>query len=308
MKISDTVKYVLVFILLAAFGLWYGGSWAYRTQYKTPRTELGDEIARFEQANAQYKTTIQTMQQFVKGNQTYYTRSFPLYTNSARTLYQNWLSELAKFCDVKTPQIQSYQPTRPAAGYGFNYRFQLSGQFSKEGFARFLYEFYWAPYLQRVVSITILPVEKSELMNVDMIFDGTALYPPPEPYYYPLKDKLPENYHRKLSSGPFTAYSAVAERSLLQYTRSGLDKADYTYLTSIISTNGIPEIWFTDRTTTSPEPAVYRVGDMIRIGSVVAKLVEIEQDYIAFERGTQLWLLSVGECLNRAFAVPPEAK
>ena len=309
MKVSDTVKYVLVFTCLAAFALWYGGTWAYRTQYKTPRTELGTEIARFEQFNAQFDTTIKSMQQFVKGNQAYYTRSFPLYSNSARTLYQNWLSEVAKCCDVKNPQIESYQPTRPAAGYGFNYRFQLQGQFSKDGFARFLYEFYWASYLQRLVSVTLMPIEKSELMDVVMIFDGTALFPPPEPYYYPLKDKLPENYHRRLSSGPFSAYSAVADRSLLQYTKSGLDKADYTFLTSIISNNGVAEIWFTDRTTTSPEPDIYRVGDTIRIGSVVGKLVDIEHDYVVFERGAgQLWLLSAGECLNRAFAVPPEAK
>ncbi len=298
---------ILLLIGFVLFVLWYGGTWAYRTQYKEPRAKLNKAITDFEAYTKQFQANIATMQTFLQGNQNYYYRSLPRIPNSARMLYQNWLLELGQFCGIEEPQIDSYNPTQ--AAYGYAYRFQMQGRLSSEGLARFLYEFYWAPFLHRIASLQITPIEKSENMKIDAVFEGAALYPPSDPNaYYPLRDKLPEGYFKRLASGPFATYASVANRSLTQYARPGLDKADYTYLTAVNYVNGVPEIWLTDRTAASGEPIVVHLNDKIRIGSFVGTLVEAEDENVIFDLNGRHWLLTNGECLNRAFALPPEAR
>ncbi len=297
---------ILFFAGFGLFALVYGGYWAYGSLYKAPREELTKKIAEYETANAEMERQIQTMSEFVQTNQTYLTRSLPQSVVAVRTLYQHWLSEVATFCDMEEPRIDSYNPTQTT--WCYDYRFQLRARVSSEGFARFLFEFYWAPYLHRIVSITLTPVEKSELMNVDMTLEGIALYPLQTGAAYPLADKLPQGWHKRLASGPFATYHAVADRNLLQYARAGVDRADYVYITFINVENGEPQLWLTDRTSGSTEPIVVKLNETIKVGSFIARFVETDGDYVVFDRDGQYWLLESGERLSQAYALPPEAR
>ncbi|MCL2304647.1 MAG: hypothetical protein FWC43_04820 [Planctomycetaceae bacterium] len=298
---------ILFFTGFGLFALVYGGFWAYGSLYKEPRLRLTKEISQYEQANEKYETQIAQMREFVQKNQqAYLVRSFPRSELAVRTLYQHWLSELAAFCDFEEPRILSSLPVRST--WCYMYRFQLQGRVSSEGFARFLFEFYWAPYLHRIVSFTLSPIENSEWMNLDMTLEGIALYPPTNDAAYPLRDKLPEGWHKRLASGPFSTYQAVAERNFLQYSKSGVDRADYTTITFINIENGEPQLWLTDRTQNSTAPIVVKQGDSVKIGSFVAAFVEADGDYAVFDHDGQYWLLEIGEPLSKAYAIPPEIR
>jgi len=298
---------ILFFAVASLFGLAYGGYWAYGSLYKAPRIELTKEITQFEQNNELLEANIATMSSFVEDNQhTYLSRSFPQSATAVRTFYQHWLSEVATFCDFVELQIVSFDPTQTA--WCFHYRFHLRGRVSSEGFARFLYEFYWAPYLHRVTSFSLIPVEQSDLMIVDMTIEGIALYRMPTVVDYPLFDRLPEGWHKRLASGPFSTYQTVADRNLLQFTRAGVDLADFTAITFINIENGEPQLWLTDRTSSSTKPIVVKLNDTVKIGSFVAKFIESDGNYAIFDRDGQYWLLEIGERLSQAFALPPEAR
>ena len=297
---------ILFFAAFGLFALVYGGYWAYGSLYKAPRDVLSKEIADYENANTQTEQQIKTMTEFVYTNQTYLTRSFPRSVVAVRTLYQHWLSDLAIFCDMEEPQIESYNPTQ--LPWCYNYRFQIRGRISSEGFARFLFEFYWAPYLHRIASITMTPIEKSDMISVDMVLEGVTLYPPPINQTYPLADQLPQGWSKRLASGPFSTYEAVASRNLLQYAKSGIDKADYTYITSISVENGNAEIWLTDRTSGTLEPMIVKLNEPIKVGSFIAMFIETDGNFVVFDRDGQRWLLESGERLSQAYAIPPEAQ
>ena len=298
---------ILFFTAFGLFALIYGGFWAYGSLYKAPRLKLTEAITQFQQANEQMESQIGQMSTFVEANrQTYLTRSFPQSPVAVGTLYQHWLSELATFCDFEEPQIVAFPPTRSA--WCVAYRFQLRGRVTSEGLARFLYEFYWTPYLHRVASFSLMPIKESDLMNIDMTFEGITLYPFASGTEPPLRDQLPGGYHKRLASGPFATYQTVAERNLLQYTRSGTDRADYTSITFISVENGEPQLWLTDRTSSSTEPIVVKLNEPIKIGSFVAKFIDSDGDYALFDRDGQYWLLEIGERLNQAFAIPLEAQ
>ena len=297
-------------LFFAGFGLFvliYGGYWVYGSLYKAPRLKLNEEIAQYEQANEYMDTNIKMMSEFVQANKwMYLTRSFPRSVTAVRTLYQHWLSELATFCDFEEPRILS---SAPVEGRSYNlYRFQLQGRVSSEGFARFLFEFYWAPYLHRIVSFTLTPIENSDMMILDMTLEGLALSSISWDDAYPLMDRLPEGYHKRLASGPFSTYQGFTDRNLLQYTRSGIDRADYTKITFINIENGVPSLWLTDQTSGSTEPIVVKQGGLVKVGSFVATFVEADGDYAVFDRDGQYWLLEIGERLSSAYALPPEVR
>ena len=298
---------ILFFTGFGLFALVYGGYWAYGSLYKEPRLKLTEEITNYEQVNERMETGIKQMRDFVQTNQQMYLyRSFPQSVTAVRTLYQHWLSDLAAFCDFETPQIYSYD--RVSSRWCFTYRFQLQGRVSPEGFARFLFEFYYAPYLHRIASFTLTPSANSDLMDLDMTLEGIALFRLANNAVYPLADQLPEGAYKRLASGPFSTYQAVAERNLLQYARSGIDRADYTVITFINLENGKPQIWLTDRTSGSTAPIEVKQGDLVRIGSFVATFIDADGDYAVFDRDGQHWLLEIGEHLSQAFAIPPELR
>lgn len=294
---------ILGFLL---FFLIYGGSWVYRSLYREPRNKLRAEIGKYEEINEQMRQGIESMSKFVGENRSYYGRSFPRSETAVRTLYQSWLSEVCRFSDFEETRISSERPQRRS--FGYVYRFHVQGRVSSEGLAQFLYEFYWASFLQRLTRIDLRPVENSEQMQISLNFEAITLFPPTRDSATPLFDQLPQGYHRRLSSGPFSTYESVAEQNLLQYARSGVDRADHTYLTLVLYENEIPKIWLTDRTSPSSDPIVVELDSPIKIGSFSAKLVEIDGESVVFEKNGQFWLLTVGDSLNQAFALPPEAR
>lgn len=301
------LRYILIFGGFGVFLLWYGGTWAYRTQYKEPRTALATEIEQYDAEIKKWQDHNAMMSEFVKNNHlVYYPRSLP--RTQARILYQYWLAEVAEFCDFENLNISSYNPeNRPRIGTA--YQFRIQAQVTAEGLAQFLYEFYWAAHLQRIIGMNVQPIENSERMLLTLQLEGVTLRSPPWPnYQYPLANRLPWQYHRRLSSTLFSSYQAAAENSLLQYARSGVDRADFTYLTMIQYENGEPILSLLDRSRSTTEPIFVKIGDTIKIGSFVATLLEVEEGNAVFLYGNQHWLLAPGECLNQAFALPPESR
>jgi hypothetical protein len=171
--------------------------------------------------------------------------------------------------------------------------------------SRFLFEFYYAPFLHRVTAMSVVPVDGSEgRITCSLTIDVLALRPPNSQAAYPSKDQLPTGYIARLKSNNLTTYQVIADRNLLQAAKGGVDRADYTYLTAINSIDGQPEIWLTVRTEDSIIKA--KQGDSVRIGSFRAEVVEIFEQDAVFESQGMRWLVTLGDCLNQAFSLPPE--
>jgi len=292
------LRNVITVGLLVVFFVWYGTAWAYRSLYKEPRQRLNGQIAQLQQGIDAKKKSIAFMQQFWSTNQILYYRSLPRSPNDVQSLYRYWLLELLRFCDVEDGDVGSDNPTRTNFG-GRNHRFHVRGICSLDQLSRLLFEFYYAPFLHRITAMSITPQEKSEKVAVSLTIDGLAI---PTPFQ---NNQLPYGfYHQRLASNRLETYHVIAERNLLQAARGGVDKADFTFLTGINRTDDESEAWFTIRT----DGSVLKVktGEQIAVGSVRATIKEILDEDVVFERDGMLWLLTLGECLNQAFALPKE--
>lgn len=297
------IRNLIMFGLLASFFAWYGFSWAYGTLYREPRQRLGGEIDKLKTEIEYRKKNAEFMVQTVNQNQVYYFRSLPRIPNEAGPRYSLWLFELLKYCAIEQSEVSDGNPTRTM--FGLNYRLTIRGVCSFEQLNRFLFEFYYAPFLHRITTMSLAPVEgNEERMTCFLTIDVLALRPPNLQAVYPSKDQLPTGYIPRLKSNNLTTYQVIADRNLLQTAKGGIDRADYTYLTAINAIDGQPEIWLTIRTEDSIVKA--KQGDSIRIGSFRAEVVEIFEQDVVLESEGRRWLVTLGDCLNQAFSLPPE--
>ena len=301
----------LLFLLgFLGFCAWYGGTYAYRTQYVEPRTKLSADIKQLVQQKTQLEDGIslqQTMLQQLDSRQLY-RRSLP--TTNARTLYHSWLLEAGESCGFEELVVND-RPWRNTGFYSSTGSYYLSARTTLDNLSRFLYEFYWAPYLHRMTFRNIEPIDNADLIDIEIQIEGMVLALPSVNAEYPLRDRLPDGYWRRLSSGRLETYTApIDSRNLLQFARSGIDASDYVRLTGIVTVGGQPEFWFTnplnDRTLR------FKLNEPFRVGSFIGKIVAVlDRDVIletdgTFSRPGMRWILSQGETLANATAVPEE--
>ena len=297
------------FILLAGlmlFLLGYVSYWAYQTYYLAPRNELGDEIAKLSGEIQTGRQNLETMTQLCEQNKGLYYRSLPRKSNYAQSLYTYWLYELLQYSGLEGSNVRTSSPARPLMGLDYRFTIQCTGSLSQLSY--FLFEFYYAPFLHRITSLTLRPIDGNpEKLSFDLTVNALALYPHKQEDLYPMTEQLPTwlGPYQRLATNDLTTYQTIASRNLLQTAKGGIDRADYTFLTGIIQNGDITEAWFSVRT----DDSVIKVkpGDPIQSGSFTGTIVEIlDNTDIVLDRDGSRWLLTTGESLKDAFALPPE--
>ncbi|MDR1493907.1 MAG: hypothetical protein LBT05_14490 [Planctomycetaceae bacterium] len=318
------------FLFLTAFlifGASYGGYWAYQTQVREPRTKLAAEIAKAEKLKADFEQAIKnqhaTLQSLSRQNLRY--RSLPKSPTDAGNLYHRWLLEAAKYWEFENFSVD--RRNVQTLGFGRVFPYQLRARVSMDQLSRFLYEFYWSPYLHRITFLKIDPIVRNEddddaeddnlnnanFVAVTMNIEGLSIPSPTNVHLpYPLANTLPEGYWRRLSSGLLETYAEpIDARNLLQFQRGGVDASDFTRLTSINYIDNVPEIWLTNQLEDNRLIRI-KLNQEIRIGSFFGRAVEIFGEDVIFEtvgtnaRPSLRWIVTLGESLKDAMAIPAE--
>jgi hypothetical protein len=189
--------------------------------------------------------------------------------------------------------------------------YYVSARTTLDQLSRFLYEFYWAPYVHRITYLHINPLDNADLIDVQLRIEGLVLMPPFNNAPYPLRDSLPIGYWSRLSSGLLETYTEpIDSRNLLQFSRGGADASDFARLTGIVYVGGEPEFWIKNQL--DDTTLRFKLNEQFRIGSFFGKIVEvIDRDVILETTGTSSrpamrWILSQGETLTNATAAPGE--
>jgi hypothetical protein len=293
-----TLRNIILITGLTLFLLGYIGYWAYKVQYLAPREQLGAEITKLSGEIEGYKQGIATMTHFNGQYQWHYNRSLPRIQNDARTQYLIWFLELLQYSGMENNRVETSAPTRVVPGWNYRVSVQCEGSLSQ--LSHFLFEFYYAPFLHRLTSLTLTPMAgNTERLTFSMTINALSLNSP-----FPATS-LPKGYLPRLAYNDFNVYQTIANRNLLQVARGGIDQADYTVLTGLPQIGNQTEIWFTEQL--DDTLAKKKLGDMIYAGSFVGRIVEVFDDDIVIDRNGSRWLLSVGESLKEAFALPPES-
>lgn len=208
-------------------------------------------------------------------------RSLPADVQLARSLYQNWLSELVDQVQLSKANVVSSPVTTRRDAY-HRLPFSVRGQGTLTQVTELLYKFYRADHLHRIVSLNLTPLEAAgdkggKTLDVFLSIEALAL---------PAADRtdaLNAAPAERLALADLEAYrKIIVERNLFApYSPPPIAKKDgpefdaarHAFLTAVLESGGRPQAWLNVRT--SGELMKLHEGDTFKVGPLNGTITKI---------------------------------
>jgi hypothetical protein len=285
-------------ILLAIFGamavltvgdrLWQDYYVAPLEAAQTRASKLTQGLAETRQTLKRYKKQQQRLDALRK-------LSLPGDVEAARTLYQEWLTEVAEKIELEGLRVDSNAP-RTSAGFR-ELPFSLRCIGTLEQLTALLHTFYQAPLLHHISTLAITPIAGTRQLSLNFAIQALQLDNTPP------ASALPTGQRNQLASTTLEEYQMIAQRNIFS-TSGGVEAAHFTVLTAIVAVDGYPQAWFTNLL--EDHVAKVRVGERFRVGALECVVAEIGLRDVILSIQGQRWLLSVNDGMAAAIALPPE--
>jgi Tfp pilus assembly protein PilO len=282
---------------LGAIAAAYGGHWIYQTSYATPLAERYEETNRLREDIEKRKLDLARFQKASKELKRWQTQSLPSDTEVARSLYQAWLVGLVSSAGFSNPNVDSSEPVTRRGMYD-SLTFSVRSRGTLKQLTKFLFDFYRADHLHQIQSLNLTPVPRLEELEIVLSIEALSLPQADR------KKQLSASVSDRLASDQLAEYRAIAERNLFGVGGNAADEADFAYLTAVIEVNGEPEAWFTLRA--SGKLLKLRRQQSFEIGQFKGTIAEIHGSEVVLLCDDERWLISVGESLMQASALPGE--
>jgi hypothetical protein len=305
------------YVLGAAFAallLYFGGEWILENVLQGPIENARQRNASLRKQKKDKEEDLERAHQATEFLVRWEKQSLPSDLESARWLYQAWLVELVEDVGLGSPSVNSGQPIS-RGGLFHTIGFSVRGRGTLEQLTRFLFAFYRTDLLHQVRLLIITPLANTEQLDLTLSIEAAVLpRAGPEGTDGATAEQRQETIFEDFRRRTYRESERLASLTLVDYdpitTRNlfGLggkpDPTDHAYLTAINSVDGEPEAWFTLRAT--DEVLKLRQGDGFQIGPVAGTIAEIAGSDVIIESDGERWLLTLGERLVDAYALPPE--
>ena len=309
-------QYILVAIL-GAMLLYFGGEKLWDTLVTKPLGDLNSKIERINREIDKQHDQLARGREQAEELSVWEGQSLPSNSDRARSLYQAWLFELVKHVGLSSPSVDAGEPSDRRGLYQ-SLAFSLRGRGTLDQLTQFLFEFYRAGHLHQIRSLSITPMGKMGELDLSISID-TLILPGAD-----RADRLSEAVSDRLAFDKLDDYRVIAQRNLFG-AGNAADPADHTYLTAVNYVDGTAEALAEAQTgdkivkvaTAGPPGAApteigseqtgtlrLHKGDTFRVGQFQGTILEIDGDDVVLDSANQHWLLTVGENLSEAAALP----
>jgi hypothetical protein len=287
-------------LLLGVLGLivaFYVGDWLFQTILDGPRKERLNRKAQLEKKLEERKADLLEAIRAGKELESWEARSLPSDPEIAVSLYRSWLTELVSYARFDDAYVDAGSPMDRRGLYR-TIDFSIRANGTLEQLTTFLFEFYNAGHLHQIRSINITPLPARDELDLAISIE-TLLVPTAD-----RTNELTTVTVDRLAFDSLSDYQLINQRNLFGFSSRGIHPTDQTFLTAVVQVDGQPQAWFSDRTTDS----VYRLtqGDELAVGQFHGNVQEIDSHDVILESDGERWLMSVGESLAQAVALPPE--
>ena len=314
---ASTLAKYRPYLLAGAFAallLYFGGEWVLENVLQGPIEKARQRNASLEKQKRDKEEALRRAHRATELLVRWEKQSLPSDLESARWLYQAWLVELVEDVGLGNPSVNSGQPIS-RGGLFHTISFSVRGRGTLEQLTRFLFAFYRTDLLHQVRLLIITPLGNAEQLDLTLSIEAAVLpRAGPEGRKGDTAEARQETIFEDFRSRTWRESERLASLSLVDYepviTRNlfGIggtpDPIDHAYLTAITTVDGEPEAWFKLRAT--DEVLKLRQGDALEIGPVAGAIAEIAGSDVIIESDGERWLLTFGERLVDAFALPPE--
>ena len=317
----NNYRKIILVLAAGAMLLYFGGDWATEKWVEGPEIVKLGQIDKLQKGVKAAKQSLSAVESDVQWMAYYESRSLPSNTEVARSLYVAWLAELIQYAELSSPSLNPGEPVNRKGGFK-SISFSIRVRGNLEQLTVFLFEFYNAPHLHKIQSLSLTPIPKTNQLDVSIAIETLVL---------PFADReeelsqvrladIPDRSAERLASATLGAYRPILDRNLFAIGDPGTDPADHTVLTGVNYVDGAAEAWFTTRT--NGETLRLRIGDrLIQDGDQIRKVdthekpgltteigrvAAMKDSDLILERDGERWLLTIGETLAQAYALPPE--
>lgn len=312
-QISKSAKrrqYMLLAVM-GAIALFFIGDWAHKGM-RRPIDEARAKTVRLKQDIKKRKESLGRLRIASKQLARWRGQSLPGETEVARSLYRAWLLELVDDVRLLNPSVRSSEPVAQKKGLYYTLSFSVRAHGTLEQLKIFLFAFYQTDLLHQIRSLTIKPPAQGNRLDLSMSIEALALGQTAagdgSEDQQMVVDAFRERSWRvadRLASDTLEEYDVIDRRNLFGMGTGGTaDPMDHTYLTSISIVNGEPEVWLTMRTTN--EVKKVPLGEVFEIGPLVCTIADVYGQDVIIESDGERWLLSLGDKITDAHALPPE--
>lgn len=286
---------VVVFIILLVF---QGGKMMSSSLLEEPRKKLKREIAKVEKRIEGHDEKIFKGLEAQDLLPDWEIQSLPKITDTASKDYKNWLLVMVKRSGLENVNVEANRSVTTKKGVYNALSFSLRGKGTWEQLTAFLYEFYQTNMAHRIESLSINPIRSTGQVDVSMSIQALSVVGAD-------REQLNMGPSDRLASKDVQEYRPIISRNLFSIGGE-FDPVNQTHLSAILysSRDGEPEAWFHLRAT--DEKLELRRGETLEVGDFSGKIVDIDKTDVVIESGDSRWLLSIGENLDQAFALPPQ--
>lgn len=296
--------------IMLAMAAYFGGTWLMDRWIQGPLQAAQRETEQLRKDIKQREDGLARIREAGKLLEVWEQQSLPENVEVARSLYQAWLVELVEDVQWTNPSVTSSEPSTRRGLY-HSLSFSVRGRGTLEQLTRFLFAFYQTDLLHTVRSLTITPLQRSEQLDVSMSIEALALIGSSAKDADNTQEGLYEEFRRRtwrvserLAADQMETYKTSIVRRNVFGMGGTPDPIDSAYLTSINQIDGQPEVWFTLRATN--ELVKLRIGQSFQMGSLSLEIAEVLGPDVVLHVEGERWLLSLGDRLTDAFALPPE--
>lgn len=286
--------------LLALLGLilaWYAGDWLFQSLLEGPRQQRERRTKQLQSMIQKRKQELKKAEATNKRLDLWESQSLPSNPEIAVSLYRAWLTEAIQYAKFSNANVSAGSPMDRKGMYR-SVNFSIRAVATLEQLTTFLFEFYKAGHLHQIGSINLTPLSRQDELDVSMSIEALILPTATR------KDQLNKEPADRLAFDSLADYAVIAERNVFASTGQGVHQTDQTFLTAVVAANGRPQAWFTVRSTDQ----VLRLsqGDTLAIGQFQGTIQEIQGRDVIVALDGERWLMTVGESLAQALALPPE--
>ncbi len=282
--------------VLGIIAVLYAGDWLMKNMLEGPLKERENAQKRLEKNIEEQEKALSRAKQAGKKLAVWEEQSLPSNTEVANSTYQVWLLQVLQHAGLTAQGVNSSEPVARKDAYTL-LSFSARANGDLEQLSQFLFEFYKAGFLHQIRSLSITPMQKTGKLDLAISVEAIVL-PSTE-----REKEFTTTISDRLASLELADYAPIMKRNLFA-VGGGLDPTDQTYLTTVTYVNDEPEVWFALRGT--DELLKLHKGDRIEIGQFSGVLAEIDETDVVIESEGERWLLSIGENLTQATALPPE--
>jgi len=290
-------RQAILLAILAVIVLYFAGEWVFETVLEGPRRvrlqraeQLSDRIARREEELAKAIKAGRQLEVFES-------LSLPSNTEVAVSLYRSWLTELVEYAKLTNAYVDASTPLNRKGMYQ-TVDFSIRASGTLQQLLTFLFEFYHAGHLHQVQRINITPAQRRDELDLDIAVQALILPTADR------EDRLSNVAAKRLAFDNLAEYNPIAERNPFGFTGEGVHQTDQTFLTAVVQTREQRQAWFTVRST--DEVQRLAAGERLTVGTFQGIIQAIDDHDVIVESDGERWLLTVGESLAQALALPPE--